>query len=133
MTTWLADTAFYLALLNRDDALNARAVEVTGGFSGHFVTTAWVVTELADALSRARFRATVVSFILDLRMDRRVTIEPPSEDLLDRGFKLYGQRFDKDWSLTDCISFVVMEEHNLTDALTADHHFEQTGFNILLK
>jgi predicted nucleic acid-binding protein len=53
--------------------------------------------------------------------------------LFDQGFELYARRLDKDWSLTDCISFVVMREHGLTHALTGDHHFEQAGFRILLK
>jgi predicted nucleic acid-binding protein len=53
--------------------------------------------------------------------------------LFERGLSLYSRRPDKDWSLTDCISFVVMEEHGLRDVLTADHHFQQAGFTILLK
>ena len=40
---------------------------------------------------------------------------------------------DKEWTLTDCISFVVMQREGITDALTADHHFEQAGFVALLK
>jgi len=52
---------------------------------------------------------------------------------MDRGLALYISRPDKDWSLTDCISFVVMKERGLTGALTADHHFEQAGFVALLK
>lgn len=47
--------------------------------------------------------------------------------------QLYTQRPDKDWSLTDCISFVVMKQHGLTEALTADRHFEQAGFKALLR
>jgi predicted nucleic acid-binding protein len=46
---------------------------------------------------------------------------------------LYRGRPDKEWSLTDCISFVVMGERSLTEALTSDHHFEQAGFTALLK
>jgi predicted nucleic acid-binding protein len=44
----------------------------------------------------------------------------------------YESRPDKAWSLTDCISFVVMNQHGLTEALTGDHHFEQAGFTALL-
>ncbi len=51
-----------------------------------------------------------------------------SDDLFRRGLKLYVERPDQTWSLTDCISFVVMEEHRIRDALTRDHHFEQAGF-----
>ena len=45
----------------------------------------------------------------------------------------FAARPDKEWSLTDCISFVAMNERDITDALTSDHHFEQAGFRILLK
>jgi hypothetical protein len=44
------------------------------------------------------------------------------------GFELFASRADKSWSLTDCISFAVMTERGLSDALTADRHFEQAGF-----
>ena len=53
--------------------------------------------------------------------------------MFDKGVGLYAARPDKDWSLTDCISFVVMQEHGITDALTGDHHFEQAGFKALLR
>jgi uncharacterized protein len=65
--------------------------------------------------------------------DEYVTIVPISHDDYLRGFALYRSRLDKDWSLTDCISFLVMEDHGLQEALTVDHHFEQAGFNVLLK
>src|SRR5207253_2639169 len=69
----------------------------------------------------------------ELQNDSRVTIFPPSADQYHRGLDLYARRLDKDSSLTDCISFEVMQQSDLTEALTADYHFEQTGFNILLK
>ena len=49
------------------------------------------------------------------------------------GFELYESRLDKDWSLTDCVSFAVMTQRGLTEALTADHHFEQAGFRSVFK
>jgi uncharacterized protein len=53
--------------------------------------------------------------------------------LFSAGLELFRSRRDKEWSLTDCMSFVVMRERGITDALTNDHHFEQAGFRILLK
>jgi len=68
-----------------------------------------------------------------LQKDPEVTIVPASADLWQRGVALFASRPDKDWSLTDCISFVVMQERGIADGLTADHHFEQAGFVALLK
>lgn len=68
-----------------------------------------------------------------LEGDPDVLVVPADASLFRRGVDLYRQRPDKDWSLTDCISFVVMEEQGLTDALTADHHFEQAGFRAILR
>jgi predicted nucleic acid-binding protein len=62
-----------------------------------------------------------------------VTIVPPSRQLFEQGIEFYGRRPDKAWSLTDCISFVVMDEQGIQDALTGDHHFEQAGYRALLK
>jgi predicted nucleic acid-binding protein len=57
----------------------------------------------------------------------------PSEELFSRGVELYRQRPDKEWSLTDCLSFVVMGDERISEALTGDHHFEQAGFRVLLR
>ena len=56
-----------------------------------------------------------------------------SRELLDRALDLYHQHADKGWTLTDCVSFVIMRERNVTEALTGDKHFEQAGFTALLK
>ena len=53
--------------------------------------------------------------------------------MFQRGLRLYEERPDKEWSLTDCLSFVVMKDENLREALTGDQHFEQAGFIALLK
>jgi uncharacterized protein len=66
-------------------------------------------------------------------VDPNVLIVPPGIDLFEEGLALYQRRPDKDWSLTDCISFVVMERQQIRHALTGDHHFEQAGFVALLR
>jgi predicted nucleic acid-binding protein len=60
------------------------------------------------------------------------SIIPCGSELFHRGLSLFAARLDKEWSLTDCISFSVMKEHGLTDALTDDHHFMQAGFKVVL-
>lgn len=68
-----------------------------------------------------------------MRNDPDVTVIRVNADLFDAGLQLFADRLDKYWSLTDCISFVVMLREGITDALTGDHHFEQAGFRALLK
>jgi hypothetical protein len=97
------------------------------------VTTAWVLLELANYLSKAENRRLFGSLYEDLKSHPRSRIVPASPELFERGIARYRERLDKDWSLTDCISFLVMEQHGLRDVLTVDHHFEQAGFTLLLK
>jgi hypothetical protein len=97
------------------------------------VTTEWVLTEVGDALAAPVNRGLFLELLAALRADATVTILPASSALFERGVQLYGDRLDKGWSLTDCVSFVVMRQNNIADALTADHHFEQAGFVALLK
>jgi predicted nucleic acid-binding protein len=68
-----------------------------------------------------------------LRADPACITLPATQDVFDAGVELYARRPDKAWSLTDCISFVVMQEHDIREALTGDRHFEQAGFIALLK
>jgi predicted nucleic acid-binding protein len=100
---------------------------------GPVVTTDWILTEIADGLSSARSRAVAVRLIELIRSDSNTTLVRADAALFDRGLTLYASRPDKDWSLTDCVSFTVMNDQGLTDALTFDHHFEQAGFRVLLK
>ena len=133
MTTVFADTYYYLALLNADDDDHARAVAWTAQFTGRIVTSDFVLTELADGLARGTGRAVVTQFLRDLLADAEVTVMPADRDLFEDGLDLFEQRPDKEWSLTDCTSFLVMERQKIREALTADHHFEQAGFVALLK
>jgi len=128
-----ADTFFYLALLNPRDAAHADALTLSRAVRGGVLTTAFVLTELADGLARPPARRTYLELLAALTADPQTHIVPVSEALFDRGSRLYAERPDQSWSLTDCVSFVVMEEHGVTEALTGDHHFEQAGFIALLK
>ncbi len=128
-----ADTAYFLALLNSRDAFHAQACRLCKNLEGDLLTTAWVITELLDGFSRSPDRAQVATHVRGWYADPEITIVPPSQELLLTGLGLYEERPDKEWSLTDCISFVVMEREGLSDALTADRHFAQAGFSVLLK
>ena len=133
MTACFADSFFYIALLNPGDVDHGRVVEFTRRLDRPLITTTWVLTEVGDAMAPPRHRAAFLRLLDALAVDDSVKVIEASQSLFDRAVELYRQRPDKGWSLTDCISFVVMEENGLRDALTADHHFEQAGFVGLLK
>jgi hypothetical protein len=127
-----ADTFYFLALLNPHDSAHSSALAHSVG-PGGIVTTEWVLTELADAMAWRSRRQAFLALHAVLRSDPDVQIVPASASLFARGMELFAARTDKDWSLTDCISFVVMQEHHLAHALTGDHHFEQAGFVAMLQ
>ena len=127
-----ADTFYYLALVNKNDAFHDKAVNVARNLQVPVLTTAWVIVEVADALADTNRRSTLAVLFQSLKNDPAVTIVPPECSLYEAGLDLYMSRPDKGWSLTDCISFTVMEQRQLIDALTADHHFQQAGYRALM-
>lgn len=134
MRTVFADTFYYFALVNPSNPVHAKARELTATYTGRVVTTGWVLTELADGWARPTARRAVfLGMLADLRASPDTTIVSTTDELLQKGVDLYAQRPDKEWSLTDCISFVVMAQEGITEALTGDRHFEQAGFIALLK
>ena len=126
------DTFYYLAMINPHDVAHSQAIALSEDKDIRVITTSWVLTELADALSRLSTRASFVRMLNSLRKDPLTEIVPASQSLFEQGARLYASRFDKEWSLTDCISFIVMREYGLIESLTADRHFEQAGFRALL-
>ena len=131
--TVFADTFALIAWLNPRDASHARVTAYLDGFNGRVVTTEWVLMELADALAAPTARSTVVGFLQAVRADPMFEVVGYAPTVYETGFNLFAARPDKAWSLTDCISFAVMTERGLTEALTADHHFEQAGFRAVFK
>jgi uncharacterized protein len=128
MKTVFADTSYYIALLNHRDGNHQKANRFASEYKGDFVTSSWIITELANYLCQSPNRSLFVSLYEDLRNNKHVTIVPLSNHLHEEGLNLYAKRLDKDWSLTDCISFLIMQQQNLHEAAAADHHFEQAGF-----
>lgn len=133
MSECFADSFVFLAMLNPRDRKHNAAISALNNRRDPLVTTAWVLTELADGLCPSASRAVFVALEGRLKTDSRFTIVPAGAKLYEEGLELYRQRPDKDWSLTDCISFVVMRQRGIDEALTGDHHFEQAGFVPLLK
>lgn len=130
------DTAAWIALINVDDVLHVPARQIMNTLRQEktlLVTTEFVLLEVADALSAPKFRAKVVTFLNGLRRLAVLKIIPVSPSLFAEGWKLYSERPDKEWSLTDCTSFATMKQEQVSQAFTSDRHFEQAGFMKLLQ
>ena len=127
--TVFVDAFFWIALLNRRDEYHPVVREFAMRFQGRMVTTQWILTEVADAFAGASARQTIRALVEELENDPAVWLVEASADIFQRGLDLYHERPDKHWSLTDCISFVVMTDQGLHEALTGDHHFAQAGFH----
>lgn len=128
MSEVFADSFYFIALLNRHDQHHAWAVESAISLRSRVVTTHWVLIEVADAFRAVAVRGRTARFVQETLSGKTTTIVPDALSWFEQGLKLYTARGDKDWSLTDCISFAVMEARGIREALTGDHHFEQAGF-----
>jgi predicted nucleic acid-binding protein len=132
VTTVFADTSYYLALGNQRDESHRRAVAALHDDSFQVVTSAWVLLEIGDGLSNTGLRRTFARVLEVIRADRRTQVVGFSASVFEAAIALYDDRPDKEWSLTDCTSFVIMRRRKLTRALTADRHFAQAGFEAVL-
>ncbi len=128
-----ADSSYYLALMSVQDIHHDSALQWSRSSSRPLVSTEFVLLEVANGLCSVGRRGAFGALLAGLQDSPSVLILPASQELFGAGVELYLRRPDKDWSLTDCISFVVMKEQGITEALTADHHFEQAGYKALLK
>jgi len=133
MSRWFVDTYYLLALLSPEDEGHAKALAFASQIRGRLFATQWVFTELLDGVADTAYRSSAVEFLKTFTKEANVSVVPASNDWFTRGLKLYQDRPDKEWSLTDCISFLVMKDLGIQEALTADHHFAQAGFTALLK
>lgn len=132
MKVVFADTVYFLALLNTADQFHRQARALSMSPPGLLLTTEFVLVEVGDALSRPENRGRFARVVQLLQTQTDVEVVPASSDLFRQGCDLHAQRPDKEWSLTDCISFVVMRERCIGEALTSDHHFQQAGYQLLM-
>jgi hypothetical protein len=128
------DTAYVQALVNARDQHHSVArglLERLRAASEVWVTEA-VLTEVGNVLAWSH-RAEAAAFIERCYTTANIRVVSVDTTLFHRALDLYKHRADKDWGLTDCLSFVVMQDHGPVDALTPDEHFQQAGFRALLR
>ncbi len=136
MRTVFADSAYWIAIFRRDDPWSdaARQASIRLG-AARIVTVDEVLVEFLAAVSAAGpvSRRRAAQFIRDILSDTSIEVYPQSRDSLLDGLALYEARSDKSYSLTDCVAMSAMRASGITQVLTTDHHFEQEGFQILMK
>lgn len=135
MPTWFIDTGFAIALCVRRDKFHAKAASLAADIerdSTSLVTTYAVVLEIGAALSKIDIRESGAALIRSLLSDASIQVLPSDAVGMNKALALFEQRPDKEWSLCDCTSFVVMQELGIVQALSTDHHFDQAGFTALL-
>ncbi len=130
------DASYAIAMVNRLDVYHTRALAHAARIRAErqrIIVTQAVLLEIGNSLARFRFRTEAVRLLESLENEPLVTVVPLNEALYAEAFDLFRGRPDKEWGLVDCLSFVVMAKRGITEALTADEHFEQAGFRALLR
>ena len=129
----LVDTGYFIALLTPRDALHQRACAWAQAVDEPLLVTEYVLWECVNQLSLPEDRPKAQAFAQRVKLGNECDFVVASPELRDAGLKLHASRMDKAWSLTDCVSFVVMRERGITRALAFDQHFAQAGFEPLLR
>lgn len=129
----LIDTSYLIALMNSNDQLHHRARAWGETVTERLLVTEHVLWEMVNGFSMPSDRPKAHAAIDWVQGNSGCVVVPATTELFETGLQLHREREDKEWSLTDCISFVVMQQNDLQRALTYDHHFEQAGFEALLR
>ena len=130
------DTSGLIAVVNADDQWHAAAESVWRELlasGAQLATTSLVLIELGDGLSRIQHRPLAIQIYDSLHAAERIEIVQTTSDHEERAWQLFRQTSDKEWGMTDCASMIVMRDNDVTRVFSSDHHFEQAGFEILLK
>jgi predicted nucleic acid-binding protein len=129
----LVDSCYLIALAKPKDALHPRAAAWSACVREPLLASEYVLWETVNYLSLLRDRNKVHVLVEQVMHSPPFVFVPASAELRDTGLQLHRDRPDKEWSLTDCISFHLMREHGIKRVLAYDIHFEQAGFEALLR
>jgi len=131
-----ADTGYWIALLDPQDTIHPKAINVSITLAQtQIYTSEMVLTEILNHFSkRGNFLGSAAANLIEsLQENPAITIIPQTDSIFQQALTLYKQRPDQAWSHTDCSSFCIMQQQNILEALAYDKHFEQAGFIALLR
>lgn len=130
------DTAFAIALVSPKDIFHEKAVTLSRQLrqsNTQLITTRAILIEIGNSLAKENTRKAAIEIIESIEADDTITTVPVTEEIYKDAFDLFRSRLDKEWGLTDCISFVVMRQFEIGEALASDHHFQQAGFTTMMR
>lgn len=131
-----ADSGYWTALIRPRDELHQVALRITDELPLHrIVTTEMILVELLNAMSRSgqQNRELASRMVTNIYNDTNVEVVPQTSRQFREAAIRYAYRLDQRWGVTDCASFLLMEERGITEALAYDRDFEQAGFAALLR
>jgi len=130
------DTSALIAIGNKRDAFHVQALGVNDELSRSnltFVTTSAILLEFGNAFSSVHLKPFAIKLIDAVMQSKKWSSIVVDENIINRSFELFRQMSDKEWGFVDCTSIQVARDMEIKDIFSTDHHFEQAGFNILLK
>lgn len=135
MRTVFADANYWIGLFNPNDQLHAVAISASRELTKtRIVTSEIVLVEVLNGLAEfPALRGKVVTAVDAIARDPNTEVVPQTAVLFRDALSFFRQHHDKEWGLTDCSSFVIMRQRELSEALTYDHHFQQAGYVALLR
>ncbi len=126
------DTSFVIALINKNDLYHDKAIELSIKYEDYpLITTDVVLLEIGNAMAK-KFKQEAIKIIETFQDSDAVRIVEFNFTLFEKAFEMYKKYNDKTWGIVDCLSFIVMQENNVVNALTSDKHFKQAGFKVLM-
>jgi hypothetical protein len=129
------DTSAWIALVNKSDKFYQKSIEVQKMLideNYELITSDYILVEIANGLSKIKYRDTAINLVNSILTSSDVELIRINDDLFYKSWELFSSRDDKDWGFTDCSSFIVMNEYGIKEAFSADVHFKQAGFIVLL-
>ncbi len=130
------DSFAWIAAINKSDNYHKKSLKLFEELLKKQIkifTTNYIIVETINSLSKTEFRKTVIEFVSKLEKSPSVQIVEITKEIFNNAWTLYQQRMDKDWGITDCTSFEVMKMFSISKAFTNDKHFEQAGYELLIK
>ena len=136
MNPVFADAGYFLAIANPDDSLHEQATRAADKIGGRkIVTTEMVLVEFLNGMSKLgrHKREMALNALKGLWEDPDIEIVHQTHEQFEKAVRRYSERPDQRWSLTDCASFLEMEDRGLSEALAHDRDFVQARFVALMR